>query len=516
MAITWSATTLKGYTLKGAGVIAPFSYNAPYTFMAWIYVTSNAANQSLFSVSDNATDTVSFGSGKAAHNRDMLVLLPVSGSTTQMNIRYILSVNDNASTLVRTAALKNIPLNEWHHVALTILSSGLVWMYVDGEIANVSTSRSVAARTAAAQRIDIGREATAYGGPVGRMAHIKMWTRSLSQAEIREEMQVSAPMNPDSIFAWYPARENAGTLRTLDYSGRNEHLALSAIGSNPGPVDGPNPPDVDTFPNPLPSPTANVTFNGTIRRDLAMLLDGVLSFVGDLKRGLTQNLWGELDFSGSVKRLIMIRLLAILSFSHNLNIKRSAVVAVGGALTFAGTVRRSMAKRLTGALGFTGGATSLAKRIQTIVGQLSFAHQLRRRSALNVGGQLSFAHQLKRSLTKRLAGSLHFGSVVTTGRRVMISAELWFNGMVTKSLLKRLIGSLGFNGTAKGLLSRIVNLGGILRFTGTGKRSVVKVLEGSLTFTHSLVKGIKLRLTGVLTFSGTNGLVRKGLLSIPL
>jgi hypothetical protein len=98
----------------------------------------------------------------------------------------------------------NINDGTWHHVAATrVSSSGLMSVYVDGSLENSGTGP--AETRTAPSRITIGMIQTSFNYFSGQIDDVRIYTRTLTQQEVKETMRV------DPLLAWNPKPANGST-----------------------------------------------------------------------------------------------------------------------------------------------------------------------------------------------------------------------------------------------------------------------------------------------------------------
>lgn len=185
------------------------NYNANYTWMSWVYWTSNSQMTGgnypgVLSLSNNTTSAY-----------DML-LANANGNA-----------NGNWGFETAPSGLANsgnaIPIATWIHIAMVRVSVTNLILYVTGSQEINLTHNSVAGRTAVT-RMDAGRLTDGAGNQntTLRIAAQKIWSTNLSQAEIQNEIWSVVPRRAANLYGWWPGFPGA-TERLADYSanGRN-------------------------------------------------------------------------------------------------------------------------------------------------------------------------------------------------------------------------------------------------------------------------------------------------------
>ena len=471
--------TTKGYTLQSLG---PLAYNSPYTIMGWIYVTLTTVNQAIFCLNDNTNNTVGYSSSGNTKNRDLLTLYNRSDAAAMDIAVYPGVAGGTSSTIIST---KPIKLNTWHHVAMVRVSTSSLLVYVDG-VQVISNTTSVSSRTIAAARLDVGRDAATGLGVVGRIANVTIWTSALSAPQIVTEKAYGAPSLKTNLYAWYPTRLSAGTVRGNDYGGSSRHMVISTLsGGSVEPGDDVNPTGLVTYPSPLPTPTGGVTFSGTIRRGFSEVLAGSVSFGASTRSTVAKVVTAVLSFGGSLNDSVTKRMGGVLSFGGN--VVRRASKKVGGSLSFGGTLTKAQTVLLAAVLSFTALTTQGAQRL------------------LNLAGGLGFNGTIQKQTIRRVIGTLAFAGALTSFRQrlVNLAAGLSFNGSARREITRRIGGGLAFNGRIVRQVKK--NVSSAVGFTGallSGGRSTVVNVGGSLSFisnvTHVTGQAIVVRVVKIL------------------
>ena len=490
MSIQLSATTGPGYTFNGS-LIAPLNYNAPYTVMGWIYPLNRTANQAIF-----------FVNGGSAANRDGLLLTARTSTAAveknAIDVQFITTVAGGTSLATTTNTLPII-MGNWYHLAMVRETDARMYIYLDG-VRIISNPTSVAARTVATARLDIGRGVSYSAGFVGSVANVKAWSRGLTQAEVIAERPYGVPIAKDGVFAWYPTRVGAGANRGIDASGNGRNMAIYGT-TTPAPTDGDNPPTLVTFPSPLPKPTASISFNGststirlqaiaaalsfggTMTLSLLRQISAALNMSGDVTKGTMKRVAGSLSFGGEVRKRMILRLLASLTFMTDVSTTRRMIVEILGLLSFNGRVSRSFTRRVIGSLSF-GGETrkTLTKRIEGAISFLA-STTTARLLLIALGGAVSFTGAIKKQMIRSLGGSLSFSGGVVRRMTKTVAGAVSFGGMVARTHLIQVTGALGFDGGVKLQIAKIISAS--LSFVGEAKRSgmaIVIQIIGNLSF----------------------------------
>ena len=479
MSIQLSATTGPGYTFNGS-LIAPLNYNAPYTVMGWIYPLNRTANQAIF-----------FVNGGSAANRDGLLLTARTSTAAveknAIDVQFITTVAGGTSLATTTNTLPII-MGNWYHLAMVRETDARMYIYLDG-VRIISNPTSVAARTVATARLDIGRGVSYSAGFVGSVANVKAWSRGLTQAEVIAERPYGVPIAKDGVFAWYPTRVGAGANRGIDASGNGRNMAIYGT-TTPAPTDGDNPPTLVTFPSPLPKPTASISFNGSTSTIRLQAIAAALSFGGTMTLSLLRRIVAVLTFTTYVStategmnaaRNTIVEILGLLSF--NGRVSRSFTRRVIGSLSFGGETRKTLTKRIEGAISFLASTTTARLLLIALGGAVSFTGAIKKQMIRSLGGSLSFSGGVVRRMTKTVAGAVSFGGMVARTHLIQVTGALGFDGGVKLQIAKIISASLSFVGEAKRSgMAIVIQIIGNLSFAGgaiyqAGKPVVIRIVN---------------------------------------
>ncbi len=208
-----------GYSLQFNGSSNYVVSNAPsvpdltsFTIEAWVQPTSNVSWQSVMSFR-NTAETFDVFDGFAFHIKN-------SGANGVIGFESHDLFPEN--TFQGTT---NIVDGNWHHVAAVIYQGDRVELYVDGVLDN--TRNTIASYTYTGQdELDLGVRyfsSSLNGYYNGGIDEVKIWTKALTQTEIRDWMcKKITSDHPDycSLVSYYRFDENTGTILT-DYVGTN-------------------------------------------------------------------------------------------------------------------------------------------------------------------------------------------------------------------------------------------------------------------------------------------------------
>jgi len=166
-------------------------YNSPYTVMAWFrFISSPAENNGIMSLNNDAGTLYDF-------------LYHLSGTI------YV-EVNGNST------AGPTLSTDTWYHFTMVRYSVTDVTLYIDG-VSEATQTTSVSGRAANTEE-NIG--GVSSFGLLGDIAYYKSWSASLTQDEIKQEMNVVRPVRAADLHCWVPMFPGLGE-RVRDYSGNN-------------------------------------------------------------------------------------------------------------------------------------------------------------------------------------------------------------------------------------------------------------------------------------------------------
>lgn len=161
----------------------------PITISAWVYVHSLAASRNIFSISDTA--------GTSEWIR--LHLLITSGVIIA-GIRHI-------SSNLEIATVNALAINEWHHACAVFTATDNWAVYLDGDAGNKGTNATAKTFATGLDRTAIGllMRSTNANPFDGLIAHVAVWTRALSEAEVAGLAAGDNPLavqNADLVGYW--------------------------------------------------------------------------------------------------------------------------------------------------------------------------------------------------------------------------------------------------------------------------------------------------------------------------
>jgi hypothetical protein len=173
-------------------------FNSAYTWMAWVYLSSDLnANSVFWSLNDNT-----------ANNRDN-VWTNTDGTTLASRV----VVGGVGTTVTGT----NLSTATWYHVACVRESATSYKVYLNGALDSTNT-RDISGRTTPT-RMEHGCHLSANSSRYdGRVAAIKAWSTSLTLAEVLQERLIIRPARLANLYAYWPVLPGSGE-RTRDYSG---------------------------------------------------------------------------------------------------------------------------------------------------------------------------------------------------------------------------------------------------------------------------------------------------------
>lgn len=194
MAIRGDATTDR---LLRTGTM--LDYNSAYTWMGWIYLTSDLnAIGKMFSLNTNGTTN---------NNED----LGTESDGTTLRVR----ANDGGTAVAVTGT--NLSVSTWYHVALVRESATSLKAYLNGAL-DITNTKNITGRTAVT-RMEAFAVTTANSNRQDmRVQALKAWQQALTLAEIANEMKLVRPIRSSDVWGWWPCLPGT-TERLKDYSG---------------------------------------------------------------------------------------------------------------------------------------------------------------------------------------------------------------------------------------------------------------------------------------------------------
>lgn len=188
MAVRFSAINTYLYRTSGLPSLATF------TWMGWVYLTTDRDAESDLLVISDGTNFFTFG-------------LSTDGTTLWVFTSTGYTGGSSLST------------GTWYHLAL-VKSGSSITVYVNG-VSNITRTDAISFTPGA---ILMGSNGAAYFIN-GRLAALKIWSgTALSQAEVQAEMRTIRPHHTTNLYGWYPMFPGASE-RVRDYSGNGRNLS---------------------------------------------------------------------------------------------------------------------------------------------------------------------------------------------------------------------------------------------------------------------------------------------------
>jgi len=211
--------TTDTYLQKDTGGI---DANGLYTFMCWLRATTWPLE----------SWTTPFSAVLAANwPGDYLQLYDPTPEGSEHRFEIFVAQATDSSGGVQSTSLYSI--NTWYHVCVVRESDTVYKMYIDG-VLEATNPLDVNGREAITRSI-IGAS-PGYGEFFdGRLGAVKMWTRALTQDEVKQEMYKVLPVSTVNLWAFLPTFSGSGE-RGKDYSGNGN--TFSEYGT-PSDADGP-------------------------------------------------------------------------------------------------------------------------------------------------------------------------------------------------------------------------------------------------------------------------------------
>jgi hypothetical protein len=216
LAVRFTRTSSQ-YWGRASGAV--LNYNADYTFMAWVYLTTDVNGYysllGMYGSADSRSDVIQTASDGTTLN----VYCGDADTGTSLDV--------NGSTL---------PIGQWIHIALSrerrSLSDSFVRAYLNGS-QNIVGTHNITSRSAVA-RMYVGSWYGASDYANGRVAQIKAFQHVLTPDQIRAEMESAEPINRRTLFGWWPAWEPGAGVRNLDWSGNGYNWTETATPTDEG------------------------------------------------------------------------------------------------------------------------------------------------------------------------------------------------------------------------------------------------------------------------------------------
>lgn len=178
-------------------------YNAPYTWMAWVYLVSDLNATSIF-YSLNRNDSAS----------DMdEVRTTASGTILQIRAAIGGSVGTNVNGT-------DLSLGVWYHLAMVRESATSLKLYLNGTL-DITNTRDVTGRTAASRMENGARGTSNISRSDSRVAYIKAWSTNLTQAEVQAEMNVIPAVKTDNLYGEWKTPPGSGRITDSSGNGRD-------------------------------------------------------------------------------------------------------------------------------------------------------------------------------------------------------------------------------------------------------------------------------------------------------
>jgi hypothetical protein len=149
------------------------------------------------------------------------------------NGRIWFNIGDDEGHHIDIYSQNGLNNNAWHHVAASVSRTGNAVLYVDGIVNDISTGANKSL-TSAAALLDIysGYPLAIGGDPnnnypfVGQVDEIKIWKTALTQAQLRENMHLTALVSDQNLIDYY--QFNDATTVEYDRGGGGNNLTFSA------------------------------------------------------------------------------------------------------------------------------------------------------------------------------------------------------------------------------------------------------------------------------------------------
>lgn len=175
-------------------------YNSTYTFMFWVYLTSDTNDYNTF-----------FQISQGGYAPSDWIGTDNDGTTLQLYCQAA-----SGGTTVNGSALS---INTWYHITLVRESQTSFKCYLNGTL-DITNTADMTGR-AAATEMRFGSIASGDGALM-RMAYPKEWSAVLSTAEIQTEKNLVITNRCTNRHGWWPMPQGSGE-RVKDYSGNGRN-----------------------------------------------------------------------------------------------------------------------------------------------------------------------------------------------------------------------------------------------------------------------------------------------------
>lgn len=489
---------------------SPIDYNAAYTWMAWIYVsTDNGGYNSIMALDTNSGTTTADEIG-----------VNMTGSSN----RWFMWIAAAAGSTVEEAGTGTVATGTWYHMAVVRESLTLIKLYVNGTL-TLSGTRDVTGR-ASATRMEMGAAESANNDVFsGRVCAIKAWSAALTLNQVNQEMNSIRPVEFVSLYGFWPTWPGSGE-RAADYSGNGNNWTEGGTltDEDPPPVSWGAAVWMPPFTAPAGGTQYTSTVDGTLTSSGALVnqtgkvlagaltdsgalvkqtgkvLAGALTDSGALVKQTGKVLAGALTDSGALLRQFGRSLVGTLTDSGALSRQIGKVLA--GALTDSGALVKQTSKLLAGALTSSGALATTKAALLSLAGALTSSGALAKQTSKVLAGALTDSGALVKQTSKLLAGALTDSGALTMTKVALLSlaGALTSSGALVKQTSKVLAGVLTDSGALVKQTGKV--LAGTLTDSGVVLRQFGRVLAGTLTSSGALVKQTGRQLAGALTSAG--------------
>lgn len=200
MSIRFDATT--DYIRSTAGALA---FTGSWTFMAWVYLTSNGG-------SGHYSTVWSCNQNSSSHYDG--IYFYYNGTNINMLI-----ASDNG-TYSETSGGTNLSTGTWYHFALVRSSSSSIVGYLNG-VSNLTGPTQV--QTGSSTQMDAGTHPSFTTDNFdGRIDAIKIFDAALTATQIDTERRYRTPRLVSSVNRWTPCLAGSSE-RLMDYSGQGRN-----------------------------------------------------------------------------------------------------------------------------------------------------------------------------------------------------------------------------------------------------------------------------------------------------
>lgn len=384
----------------------------------------------------------------------------------------------NSSTSTSGASLT---AGTWVHLAWTGDATNLL-AYVNG-VLNITRAQDGTPPTNGKLWIGSNNDTEWFNGC---FAAIKVYSATLTAAEIANEARQQLPIRTANLYAFMPSR-NVGE-QGVDYSGAGNTFT---IGGTLATEDGPPVPWVNYQEDAVYIAAGG---NTAFTKDLA----GTIALSGASTKAVAAPKTGTATLTGSLARAVGKPLTGSATSSGALT--RAAGKSLTGSCTSTGALTKAAAKPITGTAATSGALTKAAGK--PLAGSTAASGTLTKAisKAFAGGVTLSGAFEAIKVILLALAGTITATGALTKAAAKSLADSITGSGTLTNACSKGLTGAASLAGSLANACSK--GLTGSVAASGSLNRAVALALSGTLTLAGTITKAIAKGLVGAITLAG--------------